>query len=168
MCPMKRLRFFEGQFLTAQDLEAEQRYHIQMRWLHNRLLHGYGVVEGLSVSAGDGSSPAVVVSPGLAIDPFGAEIIVEAPVRVDLGTCTGDVCVITIQYTETATDPVPTTGGGVEFSRVTEGFEVRVAAEDTAGDADTRRLSLARLTRGDGGWIVDEAYCRLTVKPAKS
>lgn len=80
--PVRRVNFFFGQRLTAEDLQAEQDYHRQMRYLHNRLL-GQGVVDGLEVTAGDGGS-TVVVSPGLAIDGFGRELVVPQDVRLEL------------------------------------------------------------------------------------
>ena len=154
---MERVRFFDGQLLTAAEFEAEQRYHLEKRRLHNRMLHGFGVVDGLGVSVADGT---VIVSPGFALDRRGNEIIVAGPVRIDLNVCTGDVYFVTIQYTETATDPVPNTNGGVEFSRVTENFALGIATEDPDESADTQQLSLARLVRQDGQWLVDETCCR--------
>ena len=76
---MERVRFFDGQLLTATDFEAEQRYHLEKRRLHNRMLHGFGVVDGLGVSVADGTDAAVVVSPGFALDRRGNEIIVAGP-----------------------------------------------------------------------------------------
>ena len=46
---LQRLRLFEGLCLTAQDLEADQRYHRENRFRHNLNLHGYGIVQGLVV-----------------------------------------------------------------------------------------------------------------------
>jgi len=80
---MKRLRFFDGQLLTAKDFQAEQDYQIEKRRLHNRFLHGSGVVDGLAVSIEDGPGGAVLVSPGLALDRDGNEILVESAVRID-------------------------------------------------------------------------------------
>ena len=39
---VERPAFFEGQRLTADDLSAGQSYSQEMRWLHNRALHGFG------------------------------------------------------------------------------------------------------------------------------
>jgi hypothetical protein len=160
---MERLRFFDGQFLTANDFQAEQEYHIEKRRFHNRMLHGVGVVEGLAVSVDGGPGAVVVVSPGLAIDPQGNEILVEDPVRISLGICTSDVCYVTIEFTETPSGPSPSGNGVVEFSRVTEGYEVRIATEDPSESTNTPRLGLARLIRAAGRWVVDETYCRQTL-----
>jgi|ERR1700736_6057669 hypothetical protein len=152
-----RPRFFDGQLLTAKDLQAEQDYQRERRWLHNRMLHGVGVVDGLDVAVDDGSGTAVVVSPGFALDSHGREILVECPARIDLGICTSDVCFVTIEFTETPSDPVPAPSGIVEFSRVKEGYAVGLATEDL-------QLCLARLIRVEGRWVVDETYCRQIVR----
>ena len=49
---MKRVRYFPGQLLSAADFETEQSYLRAKRRLHNRWLHGWGVVGGLTVSVG--------------------------------------------------------------------------------------------------------------------
>jgi hypothetical protein len=107
----KRVRFFAGQLLTAADFEAEQTYHMEMRRLHNRSLHGVGIVEGLRVSDDDTQSGEVVVSPGFALDGFGNEIVVDRPVRLDVGPCGKEICFVTLRYTEMATDPILTANG---------------------------------------------------------
>jgi hypothetical protein len=45
-----RLRYFYGQMLHAQDLQQEQAYFREKLKLHNRCLHGWGVVCGLQVT----------------------------------------------------------------------------------------------------------------------
>lgn len=46
---LKRLNYFYGQLLGAEDFRAEQNYFREKLKLHNRCLHGYGVVCGLRV-----------------------------------------------------------------------------------------------------------------------
>jgi hypothetical protein len=79
--PVRRVHYFAGQLLTPEDLQAEQDYHRDMRYLHNRLL-GHGVVSGLDVTVGDGST--VIISAGLAIDLCGRELVVPEDVSVDV------------------------------------------------------------------------------------
>lgn len=45
-----RLRYFYGQMLHARDLQMEQAYFREKLKLHNRCLHGWGVVCGLEVT----------------------------------------------------------------------------------------------------------------------
>src|SRR6185436_8941650 len=46
---LKRLKYFYGQVLGPQDFQDEQTYFREKLKLHNRCLHGYGVVCGLEV-----------------------------------------------------------------------------------------------------------------------
>jgi hypothetical protein len=77
MTEFERPRYVAGRLLTAEDLELEQRYHIEKRWLLNRMLHGAGVVSGLAVVPSEQGK--VTVEPGFALDPYGREILVIDP-----------------------------------------------------------------------------------------
>ena len=72
-----RVRFFDGQFLQAQDLTDEQSYHLLMRWRHNLAMHSWGIVTGLPVSVQKGGNGlfAAVVQPGMAFDGYGRELV---------------------------------------------------------------------------------------------
>src|ERR1039458_3905874 len=74
---LDRTRFFAGQLLSEADLNNEQSYWLAKSRLHNRYLHGWGVVCGIQVVCGacDGW---VTVKTGYAIDPCGNDIIVCA------------------------------------------------------------------------------------------
>jgi hypothetical protein len=72
--PPRRLNYFSGRLLTAEDYQAEQSYWLGKHRSHARQLHGSGVVCGLGVTP-SGSS-GVTVEPGLAIDGFGRDIVV--------------------------------------------------------------------------------------------
>jgi hypothetical protein len=74
---LDRTRFFSGQLLTESDLNNEQSYLLAKNRLHNRLLHGWGVVCGLQVTCSD-CAGWVTINPGYAIDPCGNDIIVCA------------------------------------------------------------------------------------------
>ncbi|WP_428268714.1 hypothetical protein [Haliangium sp.] len=64
MPPLDRLAYFYGQMLTAADLRCEQAYFREKLKLHNRCLHGHGVVCGLEVevciTAGDAERKRLV------------------------------------------------------------------------------------------------------------
>jgi hypothetical protein len=81
-CSPIRNRYFYGKLLDVFHFELEQNYFNTKRWLLNRFVSGYGVVRGMNVLLGpDGQS--VYVTPGLAIDKCGREIIIcqqSAPV----------------------------------------------------------------------------------------
>jgi hypothetical protein len=71
--PFRRNRYFAGKLFSADDFAAEQRYFVDKRRLHNRLLYGSGVVTGLNCRL---EGTTVQIEPGLAIDCLGREIIV--------------------------------------------------------------------------------------------
>jgi hypothetical protein len=81
-CWIERPQFFPGQLLTDADLSAGLNYVIEKNKLHNRFLHGWGVVCGLKVKCfpcctGHGSSGKVLVEPGYAIDCCGNDIVLS-------------------------------------------------------------------------------------------
>jgi len=82
-----RLSYYYGQMLGQHELATEQRFHLDKHALHNRCLHGHGVVCGLAVVQPTPPLPvetSVVVECGYAIDPAGNDILLRAPVTVDL------------------------------------------------------------------------------------
>jgi hypothetical protein len=139
----RRVNYSAGMLLTASDFEAEQEYHRQMRYLHNRLLHGYGTVAGLDVAV-DGTS--VHVSPGFAIDALGREIFVteQMSLRLDpLGRDRRWIRDLAIAWREVPEDPAPSPKGTVTFSRWIEEPELSLVLP---GSATSEKLILARLT----------------------
>jgi hypothetical protein len=99
MIEFERPRYFVGKLLTAEDLELEQSYHIERRRLLNRMLHGTGIVSGLGVVLG---RQDVTVSPGLALDPEGREILISDPQQLAIPTCDDAVSICAL-YTEVET-----------------------------------------------------------------
>jgi len=69
-----RPRFFAGQLLTEDDLNRLERYIIGKNKLHNRYLHGTGVVCGLEVSCHQ-CKGFVNVKSGYALSPCGDDIV---------------------------------------------------------------------------------------------
>jgi hypothetical protein len=76
---LERIRFFSGELLTADDLTTVDENNRQLRWLHNRTLHNWGIAYGFNVSGARGDT-SVTVSPGYANDSYGREIILSGPV----------------------------------------------------------------------------------------
>jgi hypothetical protein len=71
-----RPRYFSGQLLSDDDLNAEQQYVIKKNRLHNLYLHGWGVVCGLQVVCHNTCAGWVTVEQGYAISPCGDDIVV--------------------------------------------------------------------------------------------
>ncbi len=79
-----RPRFFAGQLLTEEDLNRLDRYIREKNKLHNRYLHGWGVVCGLEAYCDDCQSTSVLVEPGYALSPCGEDVIVCDKHPVDM------------------------------------------------------------------------------------
>ncbi len=80
---LSRPAFFDGQALTAADLNAVVAYHRELLWLHQRSLHGSGIVSGLLVTGAKGDK-SVTVGPGYAVDTGGRSIVLDAPQVLDI------------------------------------------------------------------------------------
>lgn len=78
-----RPRFFPGQLLTDEDLNRLDRYILEKNKLHNRYLHGWGVVCGLEVLCHP-CPGEVTVKAGYALGPCGEDIVVCKDDRVDV------------------------------------------------------------------------------------
>jgi hypothetical protein len=104
-----RLNYYYGQLLGADDFVAEQRYFREKLKLHNRCLHGYGVVCGLEVvvpppATPPAITPAVQVATGFAIDADGNELVVRYPI---------DIPDLTALLSAAERAALPATGSGV-------------------------------------------------------
>ena len=73
--PLKRLNYFDGKFLRASDFDVEQGYLRQLVALSNQGL-GSGVVYGYDTTLGSGDT--IQIGPGLAIDPSGKVLLMQA------------------------------------------------------------------------------------------
>jgi hypothetical protein len=78
-----RPRFFAGQLLTEEEFNRLDRYILDKNRLHNRYLHGWGVVCGLDVVCDD-CNGGVVVKEGYALSPCGDDIVVCNDTPVDI------------------------------------------------------------------------------------
>jgi hypothetical protein len=72
-----RNHYFYGKLLDVFHFELETDYMNAKRWLLNRMVTGWGVVCGLDVHIVEGGG-ALCVTSGVAVDPWGREIIVTA------------------------------------------------------------------------------------------
>lgn len=71
-----RPRFFAGQLLTDEDLNRLDHYIVEKNKLHNRYLHGHGIVCGLDVVCNPCDPKGVIVKTGYALSPCGDDIVV--------------------------------------------------------------------------------------------
>jgi hypothetical protein len=152
LVPLERVRYFQRQLLTAEDMIADQEYFRQKMRHHNRFLHGWGVVCGLGVTSVPGRGPwQVQIDSGYALGPYGDEIYVPEPVFLDLAGCgpgadtdpcapgrlsgggsaTGGVRFVAIQYAECLARPMRALPAGCgcdelacEYSRIRDSFQI--------------------------------------------
>ena len=164
---LQRVRYFTGQVLGEDDFNTEQNYFIQKHRLHNRHLHGWGVVNGLEVSVD--KSNVVHVSPGIAIDCAGNELLVCSARKLAAPRRAVEFFVV-VEYRETAINSVPIAPGTASStdpliinSRIQEDCRVYIANDDrnskhdgigpgTAGCGSAHPLSIARLQKTPKGW----------------
>lgn len=167
---LKRVRFFAGQLLSIHDFQTEQEYWLEKQRRHNRAVHGYGVVSGLNVSVADN---AISVSPGMAFDRWGNELVVPQCLRLSVAQ-PGRVAYVTARYAERNTDPVPIQSdpnSEVEFSRVQESPEITIEAmpavrsrtrpgKERDQPESEEGILLARLVMRERRWQLDRKFRR--------
>lgn len=114
----ERNHYFYGLMMDADRFRKDQNYFIRKRMLLNRFSTGAGVVCGLGLNWNSATS-TLTLSPGLAIDYDGREIVVPSAATVDITTLTdvngnpagpvpaGSTIIVSLAYAEKTTDPVP-------------------------------------------------------------
>ena len=149
--PVKRVHYFDHQFLREVDFTAEQNYHMKMRRLHNSLLHTWGIAEGgLDLSFASGASRADIRE-GVAVDGEGQEIVLVGNTQTeDLSGFAEKTVYVTIAYGEEKTDSTSETG--VQGYRRWEEKPLIEVAE-TAPTDPSKKLILGRVTLDSDGKI---------------
>ena len=136
-----RTRFFNGMFITREDLETEQRYHRLKSRLHNRAA-GAGVVWGFKVGR---QGDAVCVTPGYGVDCCGNDLVLTTMYEVPIAALLADpaaapvVCArgphrmhLLLEYIECPSEPRPVHGdpcaphARCETSRIRELVRLRL------------------------------------------
>jgi hypothetical protein len=79
--PLTRLNYFDGKFLRASDLKAEQEYLRQLARQSNQA-GGAGVVHGYDVTLGGGDT--LDIAPGLAIDAQGRALLLPNGISINI------------------------------------------------------------------------------------
>lgn len=150
--PIKRLRYFTGQFLEALDFQAEQNYHVGIRRRGNRALYGAGIIDdGFNVTP-DPDPTRIAISPGTGVDAHGREIVLDSAVSISLAEAglPGQAYFVTARYYETETDQQTPDADVNEYTRVEErakiGFDANLANIDTSVAFVIARITVA----GDG------------------
>jgi len=149
----ERPRYFAGQLLTENDLQAEQDYFRGKARLHNRFMHGWGVISGLRVTVDQGTT--LVVAPGLALDCAGNELVLTAPEHFSLSGLSGRRY-LTIEYMELPVAQVPSPDGLRQYSRIRESVSLKL-------DDTNPGLGHARIGPGSPGCGLPHALRLATI-----
>jgi hypothetical protein len=205
-CSTQRVRYYHGMLLREQEFIDDQRYHYDQQRHANSVLHGTGIVDGLVVGV-DPERNRLKIGRGSAIDDCGRVIQVcedielcisnlpkldlgEAPCHCDEREEEEDAEVsaykwLVLCHAEREVDPRPayrtdadcTESKPCEFSRIEEGFEIKLidtdtpvpydcAAEDAADDDLGKHIcsdgKTERFTQKDG-W---PGICGRTLPPS--
>ncbi|RZN44153.1 MAG: hypothetical protein EFT35_00425 [Methanophagales archaeon ANME-1-THS] len=146
---LERNKYFYGKLMTVRDFETEQRYFNEKRHLLNRLIHGVGIVCGLEVTAPkiEGGILKLKLSPGLALDCCGHEIIVgdefhekELDVR---GRVSEGLNYVYLKYKECEKESVPVLANASSceeaccYNRVEEIFELVLDEPSVTGAGES-------------------------------
>ncbi len=161
---LKRPTYFVGQLLTAEDLRAEQDYQREKQWLHNRMLHGYGIVVGLEVGLqeNDDGTTQAIVSPGYALDGWGRELVVTEPLSVYLPRERHDLTLF-LKYVEYPDADDKTIAPNQDAAHIVESAQVTFEPSSSeralapAQRADFA-IPLARLRRPHQAWQRDRNF----------
>jgi hypothetical protein len=89
MKKLERVSFFRGQQLKATDLNEVYRVLREMRWLHSRSLHDWGIALGLAVSGQKGDVQVKITS-GYAVDRLGRELLSAEAQTKEVPAVAGD------------------------------------------------------------------------------
>lgn len=140
----ERNRYFTGKYMAPRDFMADPDYLLARHRLHNRLLHGWGIVCGLQVRRHPRPECAdrwVRVKAGIAVDCLGRELVLhkDEPVELPAPVAPGDEreFFICLAYTECPIEYVPVLyhdngckPDRAEANRVREVATVRVLTAD--------------------------------------
>lgn len=167
----RRNNFFSGRVLTPAALELEQTYFREKQRLHNRALHGFGIISGLEVAR---RRDRLLITAGLALDCEGNEIVVTETQSHPLPQLTSATSVfLIIQYREAATDTDPDKSSAPAL--IEEGFSLAIENGNPNQNHRHQRgrwqscgkphgLVLARLRKMSGQWRLDPRLRRPVVK----
>jgi hypothetical protein len=157
----KRVRYFDGQFLQDQDFIDEQDYQIDREHRHNRLLHGPGIAEGLTVTP---TAPnQVTVAPGTALDSDGNQLVLADATTVDLPAAkfsNQQGVQLYLSYLESAEDP-QTVAGSADFTRWLERPELTALTAGESYEGTSSPVLLARLALDSAGRVTVDATARV-------
>jgi len=79
----RRPLWFDGRFLDASALNAEQNYFLARQSDYGRVA-GFGVITGLGVRAHSDKARTIIIEAGHGLTPSGSQVVLPEPLSVDL------------------------------------------------------------------------------------
>ena len=163
---IERLNYYEREHLRSFDFVAEQNYHLEMRRRLNIALHLWGVVEGLELKKGSiepGLPEQVYITPGMAIDAYGREILLftNHPLsEEDLDAnhiLTGGSYSLFIEYQKRLTTP-PSPGFGIcdlrdQYTRQSESYRIVITDKANPSTEPTLTSDISDDTSKHRWWV---------------
>ena len=136
----KRLNYYTGQLLNADDFKDEQLYHVDTIRSHNRNLHTWGIARGLNVEKI--GTKNVTISRGMAIDGLGRQMVLDELREIDLSKSTASSLYLIISYQEEQTD-FREGEGDKAYTRISE--ECVIEYDTNEPDELSMKIILAKL-----------------------
>lgn len=162
--PFERNKYFYSKLLTVRDFELEQRYGIEKNHLINRLVLGEGIVCGLEIQLERPTETdilSVTLTPGVALDRNGREIVVSKTFDKTLEIKSSGTQYIYLEYQERDREPIADIANGTSeksgdrYNRVLESFRLLLSS-DVPPESETR----AELTAESLDELAEEYYNR--------
>ncbi|MFP2900078.1 hypothetical protein [Corallococcus sp. 4LFB] len=147
-----RVRYFDGQLLTVSELTDEQDFHRLRHERHARQLHTPGIARGLEVRKG--ASQEVSVSPGVAVDARGRQLILEAETRLTVPHAAENRGLLVISFKEADGKTDPESGKVLRYVQDQKAMVEFVKEQE--GSNPEKYVVLARVTESNGQAQVDE------------
>ena len=161
---LKRMRYFDGLLLDAEDYKLDQEYQMRLQQLHNRYLHTWGIVAGLEVEPSV-QYLKVVVKEGIAINQIlgknGESIsqYIYIPDNhpdsvIDMSNCSaGDDYFIYLSYEEQLADKDDLEKGKGKEIHIYERGRIKVDKKKPADEKTDIILARVRI-----GWLDNKKY----------
>lgn len=146
---MSRVRYYDGEYLKDDEFIDEQKYHIDRRQRHDRLLHVAGVCEGLVPALVDGKT--IKVGPGTAIDDQGRTILVESDQTIAVKPESNGALFIQIMFGEKEERPADGNSAVASNTRFSQAPALKLTAAPEAravvlGQASILNGTLSQVT----------------------
>ncbi len=120
---LKRVNPFPGLIIDADIWKDAHEYHRNQQKLHVLAFHGYGILQGLEVTANNPADLSVSIQPGIGIDPEGNMIVISQPQRYRVQSRKAGVIYLIVQFREIPMEPFQPPNGG-QATRILEAYRV--------------------------------------------